>query len=101
MCIRSVDRIHAVLLASVFTALAVPDIAHAQGYPTKFDFGAPASAEEIAEVAIAVAPDGKGLPAGKGDHATGKSVYERACITCHGASLQGVTGLPDMPTGAA
>jgi cytochrome c len=81
--------------------LAAPANAQAQGYPTRFDFGAPASAQDIAEVAIAIAPDGKGLPAGKGDHATGKSVYERACITCHGANLQGVAGLPDMPTGAA
>jgi cytochrome c5 len=58
-------------------------------------------AEEIAEVAIAIAGDGKGLPAGKGDHAAGKKVYERACSGCHGENLQGVAGLPNMPSGAA
>jgi S-disulfanyl-L-cysteine oxidoreductase SoxD len=101
MCIRSVDQTRAVLLAVTLAVLAAPAIARAQGYPTKFDFGAPASAEEIADVAIAIAPDGKGLPAGKGDYAAGKKVYDRACGACHGANLQGVAGLPDMPAGAA
>jgi cytochrome c5 len=101
MCIRSVDHIRAELLAATLAVLAAPAMTCAQGYPTKFDFGAPASAEEVAEIAIAIAPDGKGLPAGKGDYAAGKIVYERACSACHGANLQGVAGLPDMPAGAA
>jgi mono/diheme cytochrome c family protein len=101
MCIRLVDATRAVRIVAAFALLSRPDIASAQGYPTKFDFGAPASAEEIAEVAIAIAPDGKGLPAGKGDYAAGKKVYERACSACHGENLQGVSGLPDMPSGAA
>src|SRR5262249_3006595 len=98
MCIRLIDCTRAVLVAA---ALAAPEIAPAQGYPTKFHFGAPASAEETAEIAMAIAPDGKGLPAGKGDHAAGKKVYERACSACHGEDLQGVVGLPNMPSGAA
>src|SRR5262249_31311765 len=89
------------LLATALAVLAVPPMACAQGYPDKFDFGALASAEDIAGVAIAIAPEGKGLPAGKGDHAAGKKVYERACSACHGANLQGAAGLPDMPAGAA
>ena len=60
-----------------------------------------ASAQDVAAVAIAIAPDGKGLPAGKGDYATGKRVYETTCSACHGANLQGVAGLPNMPAGAA
>jgi S-disulfanyl-L-cysteine oxidoreductase SoxD len=28
-------------------------------------------------------------------------MYETACAACHGADLKGVTGLPDMPSGAA
>jgi cytochrome c len=101
MCIRLVDCARTVLAGAALALLVAPEIAHAQGYPTKFDFGAPASAEEIAEVAIAIAPDGKGLPDGKGNHAAGKEVYERACSACHGENLQGVAGLPDMPSGAA
>ena len=28
-------------------------------------------------------------------------MYESKCAACHGANLQGVAGLPDMPAGAA
>src|SRR6266480_2685499 len=45
----------------------------------------PATAEDIAAVAIAVPADGTGLPPGKGDAVTGKQVYETACAACHGA----------------
>jgi cytochrome c len=103
MCTRRADRKRAVLLAAGVAALglAAPDFARAQGYPSTFDFGATASAQEIAAVAIAVAPDGKGLPAGKGTHATGKTVYETGCAACHGADLKGVAGIPNMPSGPA
>jgi cytochrome c len=58
-------------------------------------------AEDIAKVAIAIRPDGEGLPAGKGDYATGKKVYETSCTACHSEDLQGVAGLPNMPSGQA
>jgi S-disulfanyl-L-cysteine oxidoreductase SoxD len=79
----------------------VPDFARAQGYPSTFDFGTPASAQDVAVASIAIAPDGKGLPPGRGDYAAGKKVYETSCSACHGANLQGVAGLPNMPAGAA
>ena len=100
MCTRLVDGKCAVLLAAL-AMLGVPSCAGAQGYPAKFDFGIPASTEDIARIAIAIAPDGKGLPAGKGDYATGKKVYETTCSARHGENLQGVAGLPNMPAGAA
>ena len=100
MCIRSVESKCAALLA-VLVLLGMPDCAGAQGYPATFDFGVPPSAQDIASVAIAIAPDGKGLPAGKDDYATGKKVYESTCSACHGENLQGVAGLPNMPAGAA
>src|SRR3954452_4001602 len=85
MCIRSADH-RAVVFALVLGGVAS---AQAQNAPTRFDFGAPASTDEIAAVAIAIAPDGAGLPPGKGDYATGKQVYENACAACHGADLKG------------
>ena len=73
MSIRLADRAFALLLAAF---AAAPACVRAQGYPSNFDFGAPASAQEIAAIAIAIAPDGAGLPGGSGDYARGKQVYE-------------------------
>src|SRR5258708_29573953 len=107
MSTRSADRRHAAPRAVALSglvalvALLAPSLVRAQGYPRIFDFGAPASTADIAAVAIAIAPDGKGLPAGKGDYVAGKKVYESTCIACHGDKLQGVAGLKDMPAGAA
>jgi mono/diheme cytochrome c family protein len=73
----------------------------ADGYPSKFSFGETATDADIAGIAIAIPPDGKGLPPGSGNYAKGKEVFETACAACHGADLKGVSGLPDMPSGAA
>jgi mono/diheme cytochrome c family protein len=89
-----------VLVAVPMSTAVVRGIAHAQGYPTKFEFGVTATQQEIAAIAIAIPADGTGLPPGSGDHAKGKAVYEAACAACHGADLMGVAGLPNMPAGA-
>jgi len=83
MCTRLVDRKVAMLLAAGLAVLAASDAARGQGYPSNFDFGGTASEQDVAAVAIAIGPDGMGLPAGKGDYATGKKVYETACAACH------------------
>jgi cytochrome c len=109
MSIRSAEffrpnRAGAMLALALLTAtgLAVAVVtARADGYPSKFSFGEPATEQDIANIAIAIPADGKGLPPGKGDYAKGKQVYETACTACHGADLNGVPGLPDMPSGAA
>jgi len=83
-------------------AFALPTVlGHAQGYPSKYDFGTTATEQEIAAVAIAIPTDGKGLPPGRGDYASSKAVYEATCAACHGTDLKGVAGLPDMPSGGA
>jgi len=86
--------------AAVANMLALA-LANAQGYPSKFEFGQPASEQEIAAIAIAIPADGKGLPAGRGDYARGKQIYETACAACHGGDLAGVANIPNMPAGAS
>jgi S-disulfanyl-L-cysteine oxidoreductase SoxD len=87
--------------ATCVALMLATTLAQAQGYPDRFAFGAPATEQEIAKLAIAIPADGKGLPPGRGDYAKGKQVYEIACAACHGADLKGVAGLPNMPSGAA
>ena len=103
MCTRLVDRVASLqwvwmLVAVVIFVAVAHNIAYAQGYPTKLEFGTPATEQDIA--AIAIPADGTGLPAGSGDYTKGKAVYEAACAACHGADLMGVAGLPNMPAGA-
>jgi len=100
MCTRWVD-LASIACASVLFAVLGTAPARSDGYPSKFSFGETATAEDIARVAIAIPADGKGLPPGRGDYATGKQVYENACAACHGSDLKGVAGLPDMPSGAS
>lgn len=54
-----------------------------------FDFGRPATPEEIKLWDIDVQPDGKGLPDGSGTVAQGKQVFAENCAVCHGDNGQG------------
>lgn len=103
MYIRSVDvtALRRMAAIAVVAAAVSAGPVSAQGYPSKFDFGQPATDQEIAAISLAIPADGKGLPPGQGEYATGKKVYEAACSACHGADLTGVANLPGMPSGAA
>ncbi|WP_345814184.1 c-type cytochrome [Paraburkholderia sp. PREW-6R] len=61
------------------------------------DIGTPLTAADVAAWNIDVAPDGRGLPAGSGDVATGAHVFATKCAACHGAHGQG--GLGDALVG--
>ena len=73
------------LIAAVVIAAAVPALA--QG-PT-FGFGRAPTAEEIKKADTAVAPDGTGLPQGRGTAKEGATVYAQKCAACHGPNGSG------------
>jgi S-disulfanyl-L-cysteine oxidoreductase SoxD len=100
MCIQWVDILRAGAATAAASILTL-GLVHAQGYPNTFQFGQPATEQDIAAIAIAIPTDGEGLPPGRGDYARGKQVYETACAACHGADLMGVANIPNMPTGAS
>jgi S-disulfanyl-L-cysteine oxidoreductase SoxD len=62
-----------------------------------FDFGRPASSDEIKLWDFDVRPDGKGLPDGSGTVGHGKEVFAQNCAACHGENGQG--GINDRLVG--
>ncbi len=75
-------------LISVALALVVGGCASARVTSSAIEspnLGREATPAQIAGWDISVGPDGVGLPPGKGTPATGATVYEQKCQTCHGA----------------
>jgi cytochrome c len=64
-------------------------------YP--YDFGRPATPEEIKVWDIDIRPDGAGLPEGSGTGERGMAIYEENCAACHGSNGQG--GIKDRLVG--
>ncbi|WP_343712014.1 cytochrome c [Inquilinus sp.] len=54
-----------------------------------YEFGRPATPDEIKAWDIDVRPDGAGLPDGGGTVTRGKAVYDENCAACHGDAGQG------------
>src|SRR3989338_8931260 len=73
------------LAAAVTLAACVP--AQAQGPP--YGLGRTPSAEDIRAADTAVAPDGTGLPPGRGTARDGAGVYAQKCAACHGPNGTG------------
>jgi len=61
--------------------------------------GKPAGEAELSAWNIDVAPDGRGLPRGSGDVATGGRIFAAKCAGCHGANGEG--GVGDQLIGGA
>ena len=78
-------------VAAAAMAVSLVSLVHA------YDFGRPATIEEMKLWDIDVRPDGTGLPEGSGTVAHGKSVYEENCEACHGPNGQG--GIKDRLAG--
>ena len=79
-------RCNAIVLAVL--AASFPLAAQA---PT-FGVGRPATAEEIRDLGVAIAPDGGGLPEGSGTVAAGRDVFVAQCARCHGPRGEGDVG---------
>jgi mono/diheme cytochrome c family protein len=79
------------------TAVTVVTAAVAQ--TPGYKLGRPATAEELRKRDISVAPDGAGLPAGRGTVTQGRHDYQMLCANCHGDRGQGVTQYPALVGG--
>ena len=85
-----------VLIGATALTLSSTFAVHAEG---KFGLGRVALPEEIAAWDIDVAPDGAGLPAGKGNVWDGEEVFADQCASCHGDFAEGVDNWPKLAGG--
>ena len=77
------------------TAVAIAALGQGQQYK----LGRPATPQEIRELDISVAPDGSGLPKGRGTVVQGQRIYETLCANCHGDRGQGMLQYPALAGG--
>lgn len=82
-------------LAGLSALLTTAPAAHAD--TPRYGLGTPATARQIEGWAIDIAPDGAGLPPGRGSVAEGRALYAQQCAACHGA--QGEGGVADRLAG--
>ncbi len=54
--------------------------------------GRPADPARIAALDAEIAPDGKGLPPGRGSVAQGAAIFAEKCAACHGEKGEGQPG---------
>ena len=68
----------------VALAISLVTTTHLFAQSPKYGVGRPPTAEELKAWDIAISPDGKELPEGRGTAVDGKPVYDRRCASCHG-----------------
>ena len=91
---RSRDALPLALLSALATAIVgiaqsgaqapIHGAGDARSEPPRLGIGREASSDEIAGWAIAVRPDGQGLPPGRGTVKQGEVIYVAQCASCHG-----------------
>ena len=75
-------------------ALALLPLAATAGEPQHYGFGTTPSQAQIEGWAIAVRPDGQGLPPGSGSVKDGDELYANICASCHGTFGEGAGRYP-------
>ena len=76
-------------LLSGFFLLLLSSVVTADLEPLSPNLGRALSAEEITAFDLTILPNGQGLPVGEGSVSTGKAVYLRECMACHGEEGKG------------
>jgi mono/diheme cytochrome c family protein len=71
-------------LERLIIAAAIMAAAHATASAQTAQYGQPIAPAEIAPWDISIAPDGVGLPPGRGTPKQGEAVYAAKCQACHG-----------------
>ena len=96
--LRRPSRVALAVLLSLSALASCSSIAPGdQSARAVHDIGTPLTDQDLAAWNIDVAPDGRGLPAGSGDVATGAHIFAAKCAACHGEQGQG--GLGDQLIG--
>ena len=93
------DRRRAIraLLAALLITTACQVADGNETAPATYGIGTPATPAEVAALNNDASPSGAGLPPGNGDAASGATLYNAQCASCHGAKGEGVPGNPAGP----
>ncbi|TCZ52758.1 c-type cytochrome [Roseicella aquatilis] len=91
------SSLHRVLAAAGLGTALLAAVAGAEerGAP-RYGYGTVPTPEQIAGWAIAVRPDGQGLPPGRGSVEQGAEVYMQQCAACHGTFGEGEGRYPKL-----
>lgn len=87
----------AIISILMLAGTSLPGLRHAGAGPVAEapqgpGLGRPATAAEVARWNREIAPDGSGLPPGRGTAEQGRAVYEQQCLSCHGKYGLGDSG---------
>jgi S-disulfanyl-L-cysteine oxidoreductase SoxD len=88
------SRLRSAALTAVLTSLGA-----VSATAEKLNIGRAATAAEIEGWDIAVRPDGRGLPPGKGTAAQGEVIFQAQCASCHGEFGEGRDKWPVLAGG--
>lgn len=88
---------HRLGVVAAGAAIAVASLAGAS--PERGAIGRAPTASELRAADISVAPDGRGLPAGRGSSRDGAALYQALCAACHGARGEGTRDFPALVGG--